>query len=70
MSEITDLSDIQPVIDFQHYSTVFVCDGQVSEIVVAIHKKDITHWSVPPLDAAVDVEIVGLCIQLQEAGPE
>lgn len=63
-------SQIQPIVHLEYQSPVLVLHEWISEVVVTINEKKITHRFVSPLQPAVDVEIIPLIVVLQKSGPE
>jgi hypothetical protein len=60
---------IKPVIQFDHQGPVFG-SPELYCIVIGIDNIEIRHGLKVPLDPAVNIEIILLCIVLKEGGPE
>ena len=63
------LLEIEPIVHFKNKRSVFVFHEGIREIIIAIHKEDVTHGFITPLNLAVDVKIIALIIVLQKSGP-
>ena len=61
---------IQPVIQLKYQGPVTIFQKRVTEVIIGINNKQITHRFEPPLKAAVDIDILLLCIVLYKCGPE
>jgi len=64
------LSQIKPIIELKDKCPVFIFKHWVGIIVVRVYQEKITHWFIPVLQTAIDVEIIGLRIKLYKGGPE
>lgn len=60
---------IKPVAHFEYHGTVSGVH-RFGEVVVGINDENIRHRTVPPLESAVDVQIVELFVVLHKSGKE
>jgi hypothetical protein len=56
---------IPPISEFQHNSPVFGCKS-ICKIVIGIYQIQIGSRAITPLEAGVDIKVVGLIIVLHE----
>ena len=61
--------EIEPVIKLDGQGPVFA-SPEFNCIIVCIDDIEVRHGPEPPLDPAVDIEVIVLRIVLQECGPE
>ena len=64
------LLKIQPVIHLKHNRPVLVFHERIREIVVRIYQEYITHRFIPPLQAAVYIEVIILAVVLKKGCPK
>jgi hypothetical protein len=64
------LSQIKPIIELKDKRSVFIFKHRVGVVVVCVYQEKITHWFIPELQTAIDIEIIGLRVKLYKSGPE
>ena len=64
------LSQIKPIIELKDKRPVFIFKHGVGIVVIGIDQEEVTHWFVPILQTAIDIEIIGLRIKLYKGGPK
>ena len=61
-------SQIKPIIQLQNQRTVLLKE-RIGGVVVGVNDKEIGHGLVTPLQTAVDIKIICLCIVLHKCCP-
>jgi len=64
------LSQIKPIIELKDNCPVFIFKHRICIIVVCVYQEEVAHRFVPVLQAAINIEIIGLRIKLYKGGPE
>lgn len=62
--------EIQPIIHFKYNCPVPVFKKRIAKIVIRVNDKKITHRFIAPLETAVDINVIFLCVVLNECCPE